>query len=348
MNPHALSQRQPSLVLFPVFGIFLAVCVVGAASGARQNGAKEEREIRDEIPAHLPVKFKIKNPEKAQDLTNEDWLRDIEIEVKNTGTKPIYFLRFSLSFVDVEFSPGERYGFALAYGRPQLVDFAEPLTPEDVPLMPGETHVFRVPESIVKGWKNHKTREHKPHPKKIGLIFHELNFGDGTGFATTGGLPVPNLPKKSSIKGEGGNTAARILGGWQGRPLEQALQLTLFLPADFAPVNFSPATSGGSMREITFPQTCCPNTPCQRMKTVFGGNCFCPDMPPPTHVLTDHSCNDPAAFCGSTVTESSECGVGTADYHTCTIFYVGSCGSTPPPPAAGGVAFADAVADAAA
>ena len=72
--------------------------------------------------------------------------------------------------------------------------------PEDVPLMPGETHVFKLPKTYVEGWNWYRTGEKKPHPKKIGFIFHELNFGDGTGFTGTGGDPVPG--KRSSIKGK--------------------------------------------------------------------------------------------------------------------------------------------------
>src|SRR6267142_246433 len=64
----------------------------------RRQQPKEERELEDTIPAHVPIKVKIK-AEKEQafkDLSNEHWVRDLEIEVKNTGTKPIYFLHLQL------------------------------------------------------------------------------------------------------------------------------------------------------------------------------------------------------------------------------------------------------------
>jgi hypothetical protein len=59
-----------------------------------QELEKEERQLEDAIPKHVPIKVKIKaEKEKAfKDLHNEKWLRDLEIEVTNTGTKPIYFL----------------------------------------------------------------------------------------------------------------------------------------------------------------------------------------------------------------------------------------------------------------
>ena len=107
MNPQRVSRRQSNAAPFLLLALFVTLCVVGVVSGTGQSDAKEEREVEDRIPAHLPVKFKVRNPEKAKDLKNEDWLRDIEIEVKNTGTKPIYFLRFSLFFIDVQRRRGQ-------------------------------------------------------------------------------------------------------------------------------------------------------------------------------------------------------------------------------------------------
>ena len=61
----------------------------------------------------MPIKLKLKNPEKAKDLENDRWLADLEIEVKNTGTKPIYFLDFCVEFVDVKRDSGANIGYLL-------------------------------------------------------------------------------------------------------------------------------------------------------------------------------------------------------------------------------------------
>src|SRR5258708_1238763 len=53
-----------------------------------------ERTIENTIPKDVPIKIKIKK-EKEQsfkDLNNEEWVREFELEVTNTGDKPIYFL----------------------------------------------------------------------------------------------------------------------------------------------------------------------------------------------------------------------------------------------------------------
>src|SRR5215212_7843902 len=68
----------------------------------------EERELENTVPKHLPIKVKIKKEkEKAfKDLKNEKWLRDFELEVMNTGDKPIYFLSLSISLPEIKAPDG--------------------------------------------------------------------------------------------------------------------------------------------------------------------------------------------------------------------------------------------------
>src|SRR5689334_18813693 len=53
---------------------------------------ENERQLEDQIPKHIPIKIKIKKEKEAgfKDLNNERWAREFELEVTNTGTKPIY------------------------------------------------------------------------------------------------------------------------------------------------------------------------------------------------------------------------------------------------------------------
>lgn len=62
-----------------------------------------EREFKNTVPAHAPVKIKIKikNEKSFKDEGNKNWFRELELEVKNTGDKPIYFLYFLLTLPDV-------------------------------------------------------------------------------------------------------------------------------------------------------------------------------------------------------------------------------------------------------
>jgi hypothetical protein len=187
MTPHDFSDRplkfRPAAPLIALL-LFALVSAVGLVSGTAQS-AQEERELEDRIPKHLPIQVKVKN------LNARKWTSEIEVEVKNTGDKPIYFLMFSIFFVDVKMENGDDIGFPLVYGRPELYSIDNRAATEDVPIRPGETHVFKAPGPLAEGWEKFRAKRDMAHPKKIGLRFRALNHGDGTGFRTTGGIPAP-------------------------------------------------------------------------------------------------------------------------------------------------------------
>lgn len=141
----------------------------------------EEKTLEDKTPQHLPIKVKVKN------LNKKRWAHDIEVEVTNTSDKPIYFLLFYLSLPEVKSSSDIEIAFQLRFGRIELIKFETPLEPSDAAIKPGEVYTFKIPETYAKGWDNLKVKENKREPKKIRLIFQLLNFGDGTGYADSGG-----------------------------------------------------------------------------------------------------------------------------------------------------------------
>lgn len=146
----------------------------------------EWREMEDRVPTHLPIKIKIKN------LQNEHWMRDLEIEVTNKSTKPIYYLKFTVLMPDIMID-GVVAGNPIRYGRPALLDFSNPILPEDVPIKPGETTVLKYPEGDWRGWEAYVAKHNLPksEPKKVKILFQALNFGDGTGFKYLDGTPIP-------------------------------------------------------------------------------------------------------------------------------------------------------------
>lgn len=123
----------------------LIMCETGLVSSQAQ-GSPQKRELNNRIPPHLPLKVEVKN------LNSENWTQDLEIEVKNSSDKPIYLLDLFLTLPEIKTSDGYPVGFALRYGRIQLVDYTTPLQPEDVPIQPGETHTFKITEAEAKGW----------------------------------------------------------------------------------------------------------------------------------------------------------------------------------------------------
>jgi hypothetical protein len=210
MNSHRIfSQfygRRLTIGQIVLLSAFLVVCGLGIASSIAQStqdgtvSSKEERELKDTIPKHLPIKVKIKKEkEKAfKDLKNEKWLRDFELEVTNTGDKPIYLLHMLLILPEITAPDGVGMGFSLHYGRSQLVDIETKAGPDDVPIKPGETYVFRFSDLTVQSWERFRQRENKPDAKKLILHFQILSFGDGTGFVSTDGTPIPNPSNKTS------------------------------------------------------------------------------------------------------------------------------------------------------
>ena len=156
---------------------------------------KEERELDDQIPKDLPIKIKIK-PEKEKkfkDLNNENWADDFELEVTNTGTKPIYFI-YILLITDVKAAAGYRIVFPLYFGRPELGKVGALPTSEDPSIEGRESYSLRIHTGQLEAWKLMNQREGRPHPKRIEAKFQKLFFGDGTGYGP-GGIPLPSAWK---------------------------------------------------------------------------------------------------------------------------------------------------------
>jgi hypothetical protein len=196
-TPAALRKR---LLLF--FVIFLvSVLLLTGMFTLSVAQSTEERELEDKIPKHLPIKVKIKKEkEKAfKDLKNEKWLRDFELEITNTGNKPIYFLSLSITLPEIiapyQIGPGvNKMGFTIHYGRSELGRIEPKAASSDVPIQPGETYVFSFSNIVVESWEIFRQRENKPDPTKLILRFQILSFGDGTGFAGNSGIALPHPP----------------------------------------------------------------------------------------------------------------------------------------------------------
>jgi hypothetical protein len=201
MNPQRilsqLRRRRISITQILLLLSLAAVCGVGVAPSTAQS-TKEEREIEDRVPAHLPIKVKIKNIERVKDLKNEDWLGDLEVEVTNTGMKPIYYIYFALSLPDVITEDGTNIGFILRYGRVRLADLSTPLQSEDVPILPKESVTLKVPGNHTKAWKSFRAKGKLSNPKKLWLRVQLINFGDGTGLWTPEGIALPRTKEQSS------------------------------------------------------------------------------------------------------------------------------------------------------
>jgi hypothetical protein len=61
---------------------------------------QEERQLESVMPKHIPLLVNIRKEKEKQfkDLENERWTHDFELEVTNTGDKPILRILFDAGF----------------------------------------------------------------------------------------------------------------------------------------------------------------------------------------------------------------------------------------------------------
>lgn len=177
-----------SLLLFGVAAALLINCLPGSSS-AQSN---QEREVEDRVPKQVPIKVKLKSEKERafKDRNNAQWYRDFELEVTNTSDKPIYFLELWLMLPEVKSENNNPIAFSLRYGRIDFIHFDTRPIATDVPIQPGETHTFTIPEGEQQGWREFKSRRNMPDPGKVRIKFVQVTFGDGTGF-DGGGLAYP-------------------------------------------------------------------------------------------------------------------------------------------------------------
>lgn len=154
------------------------------SSAGFQKSIADERKPEVLIPSEIPVKLT-----DVRNLQNEDWLKDLEIEVQNTSIKPIYCLVVYLRFPDIPETTEvdgipRGYIFMLLYGRLELLRRTEIATSEDAPIKPGGRYVFKIPEPQWKGLKSELARRNIPESliKRVRIDVRTLIFGDGSGF----------------------------------------------------------------------------------------------------------------------------------------------------------------------
>ena len=326
-NVAALAVKRFLQVSFFCLAAVFLVKFALVPSGAQ---ATEERELEDTIPKHLPIKVKIKKEkEKAfKDLKNEKWARDFELEITNTGDKPIYFLSLWVSLPEIKAPDGNNIGFSIHYGRSTLGDIKTKAGPDDIPIKPGETYAHSFSNLVVDSWEQFRQEENKPNPKKLILRFQILSFGDGTGFAGSNGLALPRAPDaKSSLERCEPKQHLNDSGGikiqqasWRSWP---AIFRTDDLPAESLLANFLSLASYKPTSGKLNPQSCCSGNQCFRSTPYVRNDCYCGDK----DALSAASCSDPFGSCWLPTYEWERCGAG-----WCLQTNIEPCGSIAPSP----------------
>lgn len=201
MNAHGFrtnSRRQRAVTLITLLCAMLVLAFGFAAHTARpsQEGqvssADDERRFSVEIPERLPIKVKLKSEKSFKEVENKKWLRELEIEVKNTGTKPIYYVALSIDLPDV-YVGGPLLTIGMQYGRKDLFYPETPVEPGDVPIMPGGSITIRPSAQSTKAFEYHRDElKEWDDPKRVECGMLAITFGDGTGhWGRNGTLPPP-------------------------------------------------------------------------------------------------------------------------------------------------------------
>lgn len=141
------------------------------------NQTEDERKLKVKEFKDMPLAIK-----EVRNLQSATWYKDLEIEVKNISSKPIYSVLAYLKFPDVNADPHRVSGITMEFGLDKYIDIRVIGNPADPRVNPGETCVLRIDEQYWAGlrWK----QEHAPERvKKFELKFGVISFGDQTGFA---------------------------------------------------------------------------------------------------------------------------------------------------------------------
>jgi hypothetical protein len=321
------SPRRRTLTAFAVFFPALIALLfwpnaLTSAAQSPQEEEKEERILEDKMPTHLPIKVKVKN------LQNEHWARDLEVEVKNTGDKPIYVVDFFILMPEIKGPDGNPVGFGFYYGpHNRRITVGMRPEPDDVPLNPGETYTFKISEREVMLWEVSEKNPHPDRPKKFRLMFSMLSFGDGTGFQDTNGT---RIPVRQSLNTQ--CTPKEKVGSARGPSADSApaylRERANYLPVSFLPANFFPDKAYAATPKFAAPQTdqfCCSGSNCYREKLVLEGyNCQCGTA----NWVESTSCHDSEGECGRSASWNRQCRDPTGQYvYYCPVFYINPCGS---------------------
>ncbi|HXQ71679.1 MAG TPA: hypothetical protein VN844_14390 [Pyrinomonadaceae bacterium] len=192
-SPSALAKILAAALALSVVGILMTASLRTSSSAA----AFQERIFENKIPSHIPLKIKIKKEkeESFKDLKNEKWLRGFELELTNTGDKPIYFVYITMG-TNVKVDNGLEMVYPLTYGRAQLGDIVSKATSDDSPINPGETIVLQIREAPY--WEKGVREGRWPQATKFTARIQVLSFGDGTGYFGTEVYPPDGRPRAAA------------------------------------------------------------------------------------------------------------------------------------------------------
>lgn len=171
----SFTKRLLLVMFFSGASIFLIRGIYALGMAQPQESSSQERKFKITEFKDMPVRV-----QKVKNLQSETWNKDLEIEVKNVSSKPVYFILAYLIFPDDKTAAGE-VGFPLTFGKRENILIRRIAEAEDPHLNPDEIYVFTIPEPHRRGFEG----RHKKFPaayRNFRLDVMLVSFGDGTGW----------------------------------------------------------------------------------------------------------------------------------------------------------------------
>ncbi len=162
-----LSRPSVNLLGIVVESFYFVLACVGLSFGQDRTCRINTRAYPDRVVKVTAVRH----------LQSEHFPEDLEVEVQNISSQPIYYISFHLTF------PNKNILWYADYGQRRLSDLKQLAGPEDSPLKPGEKYILKLQGIDLESYR-YKVADGTMlggATQKLELVFQEISFGDGTG-----------------------------------------------------------------------------------------------------------------------------------------------------------------------
>jgi hypothetical protein len=307
-----------ALIMLSIF--LIKAPLTPSVAGVQEVARVQERVLQNNVKKDIPIKLNIKKEKEKsfKDLKNGKWVSEFELELTNTGDKPIYFIYLML-VSDVKIN-GNAMMFPLVYGRRELGDIITRAESDDIPIKPGETYVFTIHPGQIEPWENAVSKGERPDATRLSADLQILSFGDGTGYLSNTPYPPPGLEELiRKSRGEALNKGQPKSLAWLADERVTSPRTSSILDMPALPANFLNSTT----------------LPAEEFSCLFEG-CTGVIVDPPEYVC--YNCplqNRPTFFaagaCRELVYGAVGCNLGNGETFLCLTIAIYDCGLAPLP-----------------
>jgi hypothetical protein len=329
MNTSANNHNALAKALAVVLILSVVVILITTSQLTWSSAAMQERVLENKTRKEVPIRLKIKKEKEKsfKDFKNEKWVREFELELTNTGEKPIYYVFLDL-ITDVKMG-GRPLVFSLRYGRAALGDLVSKAQPDDVPIKPNETYTFKIHPGQIPAWEQSVAEGRHAQATKLHVALQGISFGDGTGYFGNTPYSQSKAQLEYELKQEPwAKKKSNIFFGSISPPCVPLQTLITFgKPVKPLPVNFLSSESRSEsifLSSLVIPQNSCQFSQCVKiLPTLPEYGCYnCPDINIPVHSSSGQ--------CKEVVEVLRECTAGSVPY-LCQTFSIFDCGFGPAP-----------------